>query len=179
MPSHASELPVPLLELTGSLVAQSRHRASTLKAEEEIARLYACAHIACDRYDVQHSISLHSSRARLLTSPHTDSKPPLICLLSRHALPSLRESTTASTHISTKFFPTALRRRAGRGRHGQRVHQAPGPTMSSALTPGRCPPEAPRPRSRPCHYSGSPQQLAHRPQRHRPSQLRTALPVLR
>ncbi|KAG6122708.1 hypothetical protein E4U13_001527 [Claviceps humidiphila] len=49
MPTYGSDLPPSLVELAGSLLAQSRHRASTLKADEEIARQYACAHIACER----------------------------------------------------------------------------------------------------------------------------------
>ncbi|KOS22539.1 Origin recognition complex subunit 6 [Escovopsis weberi] len=49
VPTYGSDLPPSLVELAGSLLAQSRHLASTLKAEEEVARLYACAHIACDR----------------------------------------------------------------------------------------------------------------------------------
>ncbi|KAG5946959.1 hypothetical protein E4U59_002527 [Claviceps monticola] len=49
MPTYGSDLPPSLVELAGSLLAQSRHRASTLKAEEEIARQYACANIACER----------------------------------------------------------------------------------------------------------------------------------
>ncbi|EMC97346.1 hypothetical protein BAUCODRAFT_448811 [Baudoinia panamericana UAMH 10762] len=44
-----SPLPAPLLELATSLLAQSRTRASSLKAEEEIARAFACCHIACER----------------------------------------------------------------------------------------------------------------------------------
>ncbi|WYZ36653.1 hypothetical protein EsH8_II_000159 [Colletotrichum jinshuiense] len=52
MPTHSSDLPPPLVELAGSLLAQSRHRASTLKADEEVGRLYACAHIACDRLKI-------------------------------------------------------------------------------------------------------------------------------
>ncbi|ETS85541.1 hypothetical protein PFICI_03566 [Pestalotiopsis fici W106-1] len=47
--NSASSLPPSLVELASSLLAQSRHNASTLKAEEEVARLYACAHIACER----------------------------------------------------------------------------------------------------------------------------------
>jgi len=47
MPAHGSELPPSLVELARSLLAQSRN--STLKAEEEVARHYACANIACDR----------------------------------------------------------------------------------------------------------------------------------
>lgn len=51
MPTYGSDLPPQLLDLAGSLLAQSRHHASTLKADEEIGRLYACANIACDRYE--------------------------------------------------------------------------------------------------------------------------------
>ncbi|OLN91973.1 hypothetical protein CCHL11_01396 [Colletotrichum chlorophyti] len=39
MPTHGSALPPPLVELAGSLLAQSRHRASTLKSDEEVGRL--------------------------------------------------------------------------------------------------------------------------------------------
>ncbi|KAL4727387.1 hypothetical protein ACLX1H_006299 [Fusarium chlamydosporum] len=52
MPTYGSDLPPALVELAGSLLAQSRHRASALKTEEEIARLYACANIACDRLKI-------------------------------------------------------------------------------------------------------------------------------
>ncbi|KAK1254318.1 hypothetical protein MKX08_008313 [Trichoderma sp. CBMAI-0020] len=52
MPTYGSDLPSPLVESAGSLLAQSRHLASTLKADEEIARLYACAHIACNRLKI-------------------------------------------------------------------------------------------------------------------------------
>ncbi|KAI9703841.1 MAG: hypothetical protein M1836_007612 [Candelina mexicana] len=44
-----SVLPQELIELATSLLAQSRTRASNLRAEEEIARSYACANIACER----------------------------------------------------------------------------------------------------------------------------------
>lgn len=44
-----SPLPHELLDLSTSLLAQSRARASTLKPEEEIGRTYACCHIACER----------------------------------------------------------------------------------------------------------------------------------
>lgn len=50
LPSHNSNLPPTLVELASSLLAQSRNKASTLKAEEEVARAYACANLACDRY---------------------------------------------------------------------------------------------------------------------------------
>lgn len=49
LPTHNGALPPQLVDLAGSLLAQSRQRASTLKADEDIARAYACAHLACDR----------------------------------------------------------------------------------------------------------------------------------
>lgn len=49
LPTHADELPPELVSLSLSLVAQSRSFASSLKPEEEIARPYACAEIACKR----------------------------------------------------------------------------------------------------------------------------------
>ncbi|KAK4693115.1 origin recognition complex subunit 6, partial [Lecanoromycetidae sp. Uapishka_2] len=49
IPSLSGPLPKELIELAVSLLAQSRSKASSLKAEEEIARSYACANIACER----------------------------------------------------------------------------------------------------------------------------------
>ena len=55
LPTHAQDLPQELLSLAISLVAQSRSFSSSLKPEEEIARPYACAEIACKRCAVPHS----------------------------------------------------------------------------------------------------------------------------
>lgn len=44
-----SPLPNELTQLSTSLLAQSRTKASSLKPEEEIGRTYACCHIACER----------------------------------------------------------------------------------------------------------------------------------
>ncbi|KAL9124147.1 MAG: hypothetical protein Q9217_006499 [Psora testacea] len=49
VPALSGPLPPELIELASSLLAQSRSRASSLKADEEIARSYACANIACER----------------------------------------------------------------------------------------------------------------------------------
>ncbi|KAK4101095.1 hypothetical protein N658DRAFT_472120 [Parathielavia hyrcaniae] len=65
LPTHNSTLPQPLADLASSLLAQSRHRASTLKAEEEIARPFACAHLACDRLKIA------------LNLPPIDPRPPI------------------------------------------------------------------------------------------------------
>ena len=45
-----SPLPSELIELAVSLLAHSRNKASSLKVEEEIARSYVCAHLACERF---------------------------------------------------------------------------------------------------------------------------------
>lgn len=42
-------LPPQLVTVANSLLAQSKHAASTLKPDEEIARIYACCHLACQR----------------------------------------------------------------------------------------------------------------------------------
>lgn len=49
VPTLIGPLPPELLELAVSLLAQSRNKASSLKADEEIARSYACANLACER----------------------------------------------------------------------------------------------------------------------------------
>ena len=49
IPTLTGPLPHELLELTASLLAQSRNKTSSLKAEEEIVRSYVCANIACER----------------------------------------------------------------------------------------------------------------------------------
>lgn len=50
LPTHADGLPDELVKLAANLMAQSRTYGSSLKPEEEIARPYACAEIACKRY---------------------------------------------------------------------------------------------------------------------------------
>lgn len=49
LPTHANDLPEELLSLSLSLVAQSRSFSTSLRPEEEIARPYACAELACKR----------------------------------------------------------------------------------------------------------------------------------
>lgn len=49
IPRCNGAFPLELIELSSSLLAQSRNKASNLKAEEEIGRTYACANIACER----------------------------------------------------------------------------------------------------------------------------------
>ena len=49
IPTLNGPLPTELVELAVSLLARSRSVASSLKADEEIARPYACAQLACER----------------------------------------------------------------------------------------------------------------------------------
>ncbi|OMP88156.1 Origin recognition complex subunit 6 [Diplodia seriata] len=49
VPAHNGPLPPELLNTAVSLLAQSRNKASSLRPEEEIARTYVCAHLACER----------------------------------------------------------------------------------------------------------------------------------
>jgi origin recognition complex subunit 6 len=50
VPALNGPLPQELIDLTLSLLARSRSVASSLKSDEEIARPYACAQLACERY---------------------------------------------------------------------------------------------------------------------------------
>ena len=54
IPTLTGPLPQELLELAVSLLAQSRSKASSLKADEEIARSYVCANLACERCETSH-----------------------------------------------------------------------------------------------------------------------------
>jgi hypothetical protein len=51
IPALNGPLPPELLELALSLLARSRSVANSLKSDEEIARPYACAQLACERQD--------------------------------------------------------------------------------------------------------------------------------
>ncbi len=51
VPTLHGTIPAELIDLGTSLLVQSRGKASLLRADEEIARSYACANIACERYE--------------------------------------------------------------------------------------------------------------------------------
>ena len=50
VPALNGPLPPELIELALSLLARSRSVATSLKPDEEIARPYACAQLACVRF---------------------------------------------------------------------------------------------------------------------------------
>ncbi|KAI5203841.1 hypothetical protein E4T39_03913 [Aureobasidium subglaciale] len=60
-------LPQELIDLSTSLLAQSRNKASSLKQEEEIGRTYACAHIAVER--LKHRLDIDKVVARPPVAP--------------------------------------------------------------------------------------------------------------
>ncbi|KAL1900472.1 hypothetical protein Cpir12675_000944 [Ceratocystis pirilliformis] len=94
MPSHGPIIPPQLVDLAGSLVVQSRQRASTLKAEEEIARSYCCAHLACDRLKIA------------LNLPPIEPRPPI----------PPRVYKRLYTHLDNVLPKTAMRVNATRAR---------------------------------------------------------------
>lgn len=49
LPTYNDDLPPELVDLSTTLLTQSRSHASSLKPEEEITRPYVCAEIACNR----------------------------------------------------------------------------------------------------------------------------------
>lgn len=57
-----SVLPPELIDLAVSLVAQSQNKAGSLKQEEEVARCYACAHLACERLKTKLNLPAITSR---------------------------------------------------------------------------------------------------------------------
>ncbi|ESZ95653.1 hypothetical protein SBOR_3954 [Sclerotinia borealis F-4128] len=64
VPRHSGALPPELLDLTSSLIAQSRVKCS-LNQEQEIGRTYACANLACERLKT------------ILNLPKIEPRPPV------------------------------------------------------------------------------------------------------
>ncbi|EGZ70174.1 hypothetical protein NEUTE2DRAFT_130196 [Neurospora tetrasperma FGSC 2509] len=124
LPTHNTTLPQPLVDLASSLLAQSRHRASTLKAEEEIARTYACAHLACDRLKIT------------LNLPPIDPRPPIPpriykrlyshlsnILPSTSSTPGRGAGRSARSNRSAATGRTATPGTAGLGKDEKPLHQ--------------------------------------------------------
>ncbi|KUI58613.1 Origin recognition complex subunit 6 [Cytospora mali] len=123
LPSQNSDLPPPLLELASSLLALSRHKASTLKAEEEIARLYACCHLACDRLKIS------------LNLPPIEPRPPIPPRIYKRLYTVLDKVLPNS---STPGRPRAT----GLGTSRSRVPTRGTPTKESSLASFRTPGKA-------------------------------------
>ncbi|KAJ9149966.1 Origin recognition complex subunit 6 [Pleurostoma richardsiae] len=117
LPTQNSDLPPPLVELARSLLTQSRHRVSTLKAEEEIARPYACAHIACDRLKIP------------LNLPPIDPRPPIPPRIYKRLYSHL-------DHILPRSAPGS-RARAKRLQDSQPIGSSPAGSSPSRPLPSR------------------------------------------
>ncbi|ERS94932.1 hypothetical protein HMPREF1624_08643 [Sporothrix schenckii ATCC 58251] len=115
LPTHNGPFPPQLTDLAGSLLAQSRHRASTLKADEEIARSYACAHIACDRLKTS------------LNLPPIEPRPPIQPRLYKRLY----------THLNTILAPAPGARAAASSTRIDPGHSLRSPAPSGANTPRR------------------------------------------
>ncbi|KAL1900936.1 hypothetical protein Sste5346_001997 [Sporothrix stenoceras] len=115
LPTHNGPFPPQLTELAGSLLAQSRHRASTLKADEEIARSYACAHIACDRLKTS------------LNLPPIEPRPPIQPRLYKRLY----------THLDTILAPTPGARASAAALRIEQGNSLSSPAQSAANTPRR------------------------------------------
>ncbi|KAK7947895.1 uncharacterized protein PG986_008781 [Apiospora aurea] len=123
----ASDLPRPLVDLASSLLTQSRHNASTLKAEEEVAREYACANLACER--LKTSLDLPPIQARPPVPPRIYKR--LYTHLD-HILPA--NAVAKSGRVRT---PSSKLREAqglfGSGATIERTHNRGTPTKESSL----------------------------------------------
>ncbi|PGH03475.1 hypothetical protein GX51_04050 [Blastomyces parvus] len=98
LPTHAEALPPELVKHASSLLAQSRTYCSSLKPEEEIARPYICAEIACKR--LRRALKLPPLLGRPPCPPRVYKK---IYTYLEQAL--LRPSTAASPNTSAPNTP--------------------------------------------------------------------------
>ncbi|KAI1108667.1 hypothetical protein F5Y14DRAFT_70949 [Nemania sp. NC0429] len=129
LPNYSTALPQPLLELASSLLAQSRHNAAALKADEEVARSYACAHIACERLKIS------------LDLPPIQPRPPIPPRLYKRLYSHLDTvlPTTSPTKPSRTRTPTAKAREAGLFGSPQRIPSRATPTKDASLAKFRSP----------------------------------------
>ncbi|KAI1181514.1 origin recognition complex, subunit 6 [Nemania serpens] len=129
LPSYSTALPQPLLELASSLLAQSRHSAGALKADEEVARSYACAHIACERLKIS------------LDLPPIQVRPPIPPRLYKRLYSHLDTvlPSTSPTKPSRTRTPTSKAREASLFGSAQRIPSRATPTKDASLAKYRSP----------------------------------------
>ncbi|KAI2642367.1 hypothetical protein GGS21DRAFT_302401 [Xylaria nigripes] len=122
LPSYSTALPQPLLDLASSLLAQSRHSAGALKVDEEVARPYACAHIACERLKIS------------LDLPPIQVRPPIPPRLYKRLYAHL-DNVLPSTSLdrpSRIRTPTSKARESGLFGSAQRTPSQATPTKAPA-----------------------------------------------
>lgn len=97
IPRWSEDLPIELIDLARSLLAQSRTKC-TLKPEEEIARTYACANLACERYCLFNTISFIPNFRLLIGIPlqsENNAQPPP----NRAAPPNTTQKLQETLHL--------------------------------------------------------------------------------
>ncbi|XDG03617.1 hypothetical protein ABKA04_003232 [Annulohypoxylon sp. FPYF3050] len=129
LPTYSKDLPQPLLELASSLLTQSRHSAGTLKAEEEVARAYACAHIACERLKIT------------LDLPPIQPRPPVPPRIYKRLYNHLDNVLPAHTvgKLGRIRTPSSKLRDAGIFSSGRRVPSRGTPSKEDSLAKFRSP----------------------------------------
>ncbi|KAH0289452.1 hypothetical protein M436DRAFT_64466 [Aureobasidium namibiae CBS 147.97] len=128
-----NSLPQELIDLSTSLLAQSRNKASSLKPEEEIGRTYACAHIAVER--LKPRLDIDKVVARPPVAPRIYKK------LYGYLDTSLKEPATPRTN-RLKDVETVGTPGSGRGRRSaaDTPSKTPAKTVKSAgATPSKTP----------------------------------------
>ncbi|KAI0008963.1 hypothetical protein F4779DRAFT_618085 [Xylariaceae sp. FL0662B] len=126
LPSYSQDLPQPLLELASLLLTQSHHSASALKAEEEVARAYVCAHIACERLKIS------------LDLPPIQVRPPIPPRIYKRLYSHLDNVLPASPTKRTRT-PSNKLRESGIFGSAQRIPSRGTPTKDESLAKFRSP----------------------------------------
>ncbi|PVH84174.1 hypothetical protein DL98DRAFT_569170 [Cadophora sp. DSE1049] len=115
IPRHPGALPAELVELAGSLLAQSRNKCSSLKPEEEVARMYACANLACERLKTT------------LNLPPIEPRPPI----------PPRVYNKLYAYFDRTLISSAARQRAKRDSAKARTTNSSGKALPQRLTPSK------------------------------------------
>ncbi|KAL8997961.1 MAG: hypothetical protein Q9169_002883 [Polycauliona sp. 2 TL-2023] len=148
VPEWNNTLPPELIQLAASLLAQSRNKVSSLRAEEEIARTYACAHLACDR--LKQSIGLPKIHHRPPCPPKVyeklyrqfDSALITGARRSSRAVKSLQPdkptSTSSATNRNSAKTPASAPYSVGRKRKRELIILEQEPTWAMKAIRGLC-----------------------------------------
>ncbi|KAK5710812.1 hypothetical protein LTR15_012789 [Elasticomyces elasticus] len=126
-----SPLPDTLVDLATSLVAQSRARASTLKPEEEIARTYACCHVACERLGKKLGLEVGK--------PAPPCQPRVYTKLKTYLSSVLRTPTTPRSAVRIGEKPASGRGDASAGAKATKAAEPSSAPRSLRGTPSKRP----------------------------------------
>ncbi|KAH6614810.1 origin recognition complex, subunit 6 [Boeremia exigua] len=123
VPTLNGPLPLELVDIALSLLARSRSVANSLKPDEEIARPYACAQLACERLKSRLNLPSVASRPpcpprvykklySYLASALPDSSTPREPQTPRKNLPSASDSAknTPKTPLSARKTPRTIQK---------------------------------------------------------------------